>query len=161
MGEDLLVDGEIATTIALLHHYGFDVTTETVPELLDHWQSQYPGDWIRLAVIEALYRGRYKQISVEEILRRWQKLGQPQVNFNSDFEVLISAKIDTPQTLVTLAAPPLLGKQEQISAFPTQVMGFDTYQKLKAIAQEQTEADDLDKKNPSQVAREEDIITPQ
>jgi hypothetical protein len=151
------VDGAIATTIALLHYYGFDVTTETVPELLDHWQSQYPCEWIRLAVIEALYRGRYKQISVEEILRRWQKLGQPQVNFNSDFEVLISAKLETTQTLVTLASPPLLGQQEQISVFPTEVMGFDTYQKLKAIAQEQTETDDVDTKNPSQIARGEDV----
>jgi hypothetical protein len=42
-----------------------------------------------MAVLEALYQGRYKVISVEEILKLWHRRGQPTFHFTHDFERLV------------------------------------------------------------------------
>lgn len=135
--------------MTLLRYYGFDITMATTAELLDHWQSQYPSDWIRLAVIEALYRGRYKQKSVEEILRRWHTLGQPQVNFNADFEGLIAAKIDSFEPQLLSDHLEQINRQDTPETLPLPTRGFDTYQKLRAIAQEHQPTIEPDVNDPN------------
>ncbi len=87
-----------ACVISLLHHYGFDLGSHTISQLLLGWQKHYPATWMRLATIEALYQGRYKAISVEQILAMWQRRSQPIYHFNHEFERLVCDKL--PEHLV-------------------------------------------------------------
>ncbi|WP_199290424.1 hypothetical protein [Leptolyngbya sp. FACHB-36] len=76
----------------LLCHYSFELGGYTVDELLARWLKRYPDNWVRLASIEALYQGRYKAVSVEQILTFWQRRGQPSYHFNHEFERLVCSK---------------------------------------------------------------------
>ena len=80
-------------TVALLLHYIFDLGGYSARELVEHWLRYYPPSWLRLAVIEALYQGRYKAISVEQILGVWQRRGQVLPHFNCEFERLVCGNI--------------------------------------------------------------------
>lgn len=90
-------DLAIAYALALLSHYGFELRGYTVEELVNLWIENYPANWVRLAVIEALYQGRYKAISVEQILAVWLRRGQPIYRFNHEFERMVCRKF--PQNL--------------------------------------------------------------
>ena len=94
---ELTYDSAVAQTVALLNHYGFDLKGYTAEELIAQWLTVYTAVWIRLAAIEALYQGRYKAISVEQILNAWGRRGTPNFHFNGDFERLICRKL--PQNL--------------------------------------------------------------
>ncbi|MBV5257922.1 hypothetical protein FLX56_05745 [Synechococcus moorigangaii CMS01] len=134
----------IAETIALLEYYSFELNGQTAAATVKQWRGQSSTTWIRLAVIEALYRGRYKKISVTAILRVWQKWGQPQVQFSREFERLICAKLppgeipleprDQPEKEAVTPTPGF-----EIAAFspPPELAQSDAYQKLKAIATQQ------------------------
>ncbi|GFE68419.1 hypothetical protein [Chroococcus sp. FPU101] len=73
----------------LLSRYQFEMKENSIPELLEQWIPLYPIIWIRLAVVEALYQGRYKVISVEQILNLWLRRGHPTFHFNREFERMI------------------------------------------------------------------------
>src|SRR5919202_5459180 len=90
-------DPVIAYAVALLSHYKFELRGYTAQELVNLWLRNYPAIWVRLGVIEALYQGRYKAVSVEQILAVWGRRGQPIHRFNHEFERLISRKL--PQKL--------------------------------------------------------------
>ena len=88
--------GNDAAAIAaetLLVQYSFDLGYELVEELVSKWLQDYPARWLRLAIIEALYQGRYKSISVEQILVCWHRRSKPIYHFNLEFERLICAKL--------------------------------------------------------------------
>ncbi|MBF2065060.1 MAG: hypothetical protein IGS39_11655 [Calothrix sp. C42_A2020_038] len=93
----------------LLTHYSFDLGGYKVSELITRWQAQFPVNWLHLAVVEALYQGRYKAISVQQILTMWLRRGQASFHFNMEFERLICSKF--PENLTTnmlsLALPPV------------------------------------------------------
>ncbi len=78
-----------AQVAALLVHYGFDLGGKKAEKLAGEWLTKYPSHWLRLAVIEALYQGRYKAVSVGQILSMWQRLSQPLYHFNGEFERLV------------------------------------------------------------------------
>ncbi|TAG91724.1 MAG: hypothetical protein EAZ09_17045 [Oscillatoriales cyanobacterium] len=78
-----------AQVAALLVHYGFDLGGKKAEKLAGEWLTKYPSHWLRLAVIEALYQGRYKAVSVGQILNMWQRLSQPLYHFNGEFERLV------------------------------------------------------------------------
>lgn len=90
-------DPIIAYAVALLNHYKFELRGYTAPELVNLWLRNYQANWVRLGVIEALYQGRYKAVSVEQILAVWARRGQPVFRFTHEFERLISRKL--PQRL--------------------------------------------------------------
>ncbi|MBD2103515.1 hypothetical protein [Leptolyngbya sp. FACHB-261] len=77
------------TAIALLEHYSFDLGGRRCTDLVEEWAVAFPQNWLRLAVIEALYRGRYKALSVELILEVWQRRGQPRTHFSHEFDRLV------------------------------------------------------------------------
>ncbi|MHC5827895.1 MAG: hypothetical protein ACYT04_71415, partial [Nostoc sp.] len=79
-------------------------------ELVERWQTQYPLNWLHLAVIEALYQGRYKGVSVQQILVFWQRRDQATYHFNMEFERMICSKF--PQSLTSLAALALPAAQK-------------------------------------------------
>ena len=75
--------------VDLLVHYIFDLAGHTPSELIDRWLKDYPATWVHLAVVESLYQGRYKAVSVEQILAFWKRRGQALYHFNHDFERLV------------------------------------------------------------------------
>lgn len=78
-----------AQAVTLLTYYGFDLSGTKTEELVAEWLVQYPGYWLRLAIVEALYQGRYKAVSVGHILEMWLRRGQPFYHFNHEFERLV------------------------------------------------------------------------
>lgn len=133
----------IAETIALLQHYGFDLGGQTNTTVLAHWQQTYPVEWLRSATLEALYRGRYKTVSVEEILRQWQKKGEAQQHFNTDFETLICSKLEQSTILPEAEPSPEILPPTQpleIRSFQPDFPSVETYAKLKAIAAQPPES---------------------
>jgi hypothetical protein len=86
-------DKTAAAAAFLLAKYSFDLGYYKPSELVQQWLNDYPASWIRLAVIEALYLGRYKAISVQQILTIWAKRQQPLYHFNYEFDRLICSKL--------------------------------------------------------------------
>lgn len=101
---------------ALLIHYSFDLSGYSASELVNRWQKQYPPDWLHLAVIEALYQGRYKGISVQQILAFWLRRGQAIYHFNMEFERLICSQFPASLTANTTKA---LSFHQEPSELPT------------------------------------------
>lgn len=150
----------------LLTHYSFDLGGCSANVLIEEWLKEYCDRWIYLAVIEALYQGRYKALSVEQILAIWQRKGQAYFRFNHEFERLVCGnfanvwqKLDRPtvkedsplsqkldikkiklltQNTHQTATEPKLANQpiEQFSPYPTDTNEF--YGKLKAISRDRT-----------------------
>lgn len=77
----------------LIEKYGFELDGETSDCLVRRWLDQYEELWVRLAIIEALYQGRYKVISVEKILSLWQRRGHAKFHFSYEFERLICRRL--------------------------------------------------------------------
>jgi hypothetical protein len=77
----------------LLSYYSFDLGGQSAQVVLQQWAQDYPVPWIRLAIIEALYQGRYKAISVGQILQIWARREQIQTRFDAEFEKLICEKL--------------------------------------------------------------------
>ncbi|NET38202.1 MAG: hypothetical protein F6K19_40420 [Cyanothece sp. SIO1E1] len=77
---------------ALITQYGFDLGQDTAIQLLKRWLVSYGSNWIRLAIIEALYQGRYKAVSVQQILVCWHRRGHPLQHFSHEFERIICSK---------------------------------------------------------------------
>jgi hypothetical protein len=97
VAENSVASGNVTS---LLSHYGFESEGLTVAEVVELWKRDYPSRWVHLATIEALYQGRYKTISVEQILTTWKRRGHPIYHFNHEFERLVSRKV--PQKLKEL-----------------------------------------------------------
>lgn len=79
--------------INLLAHYSFDLVGYTAIELVEHWSGQYPAVWLQAAVVEALYQGRYKAVSVDQILTFWHRRGEPRYHFSHEFERIVCSKL--------------------------------------------------------------------
>ncbi|BAZ41383.1 hypothetical protein NIES4101_73490 [Calothrix sp. NIES-4101] len=97
-------DTYIDLAIALLTHYSFDLSGYQASDLVLHWESQFPVNWLHLAVVEALYQGRYKAFSVQQILTIWQRREQATFHFNMEFERLICSKF--PESLSAMPVLP-------------------------------------------------------
>jgi hypothetical protein len=95
-------------TFDLLTYYSLE--TEHYPQVptkvqvLDHWLKTYSEQWVRLALIESLYQGRYKAFSVEQLLLLWSRRGQPVYHFNAEFEELVCH--DVPRQMDKAVMPP-------------------------------------------------------
>ena len=92
-------DVQIIEASALLTCYGFDLRGLTPQDLIDDWLKSYSCLWIRWAVVEALYQGRYKAISVEHLLNFWSRRGEPSFRFSSEFERLITHNLPKSYTV--------------------------------------------------------------
>jgi hypothetical protein len=78
--------------IALLQHYSFDLGGYTIRELTRAWEMFKP-EWVRQAVIESLFQGRYKAVSVNQILQLWERKGEPNCRYNREFERLVCGDV--------------------------------------------------------------------
>ncbi|MGB3533495.1 MAG: hypothetical protein WBA13_08250 [Microcoleaceae cyanobacterium] len=81
--------------MALLNQYSFDLNDKTTEQVIIEWLTEYPPNWIDLAVIEALYQGRYKAFSVSQIMSLWQRRGQLTYHFTAEFEHLVCKNISS------------------------------------------------------------------
>ncbi|MDF5725227.1 MAG: hypothetical protein PUP91_33205 [Rhizonema sp. PD37] len=104
--------------IALLIHYSFDLSGYSANEIVNSWQKQYPLNWLHFAVIEALYQGRYKAVSVQQILNLWQRRGQATFHFNMEFETMICSKF--PEKLTSVSVKPTVEKNQPKQQFTLQ-----------------------------------------
>lgn len=93
---------DVKQAVVLLEQYSFDLGGYPAERLIDHWQQAWESDWIRAAVIESLYQGRYKAVSVEQILHLWGRRGQPVHHFNHEFERIICGPFEA----YGISAPP-------------------------------------------------------
>lgn len=80
----------------LLQHYSFELAGYSLVQQIAIWLEYYPAEWLPFAIIEALYQGRYKAISVEQILNLWERRQQPVYHFNHEFERLICGNLPYP-----------------------------------------------------------------
>ncbi|NCJ07315.1 hypothetical protein GS597_12515 [Synechococcales cyanobacterium C] len=87
----------IAASYALLSYYCEESTEQVKTESLEQLLQAYPADWVRLALIEALFQGRYKLISVAQMLMAWKRRGEPLSHFSYDFATMVSHNF--PRTL--------------------------------------------------------------
>lgn len=124
-------DSAVAYAVALLSHYGFELRGYKAQELVNLWLRSYPTKWIRLSVIEALYQGRYKAVSVEQILAVWARRGQPIYRFNHEFERLISRKL--PQNLTTPLDSESADLNSEYSLPPLTPSAYDTSDETEAL----------------------------
>lgn len=83
----------IRQTIIFIKYYGFDLNGYKVRELIVKWTKIYPHNWLPLGVTEAIYQGRLKAVSVEQILNVWLKKGCINQSFNSEFCRLIKPEM--------------------------------------------------------------------
>lgn len=88
----------------LLAHYSFDLGGFTIERLIDYWLREYPANWLRSALVEALYQGRYKAVSVTQILTLWKRRGQPLYHFNHEFERMVCGRF--PKSSITSSELP-------------------------------------------------------
>jgi len=109
-----------AQAAALLVHYGFDLGGKKAEKLAGEWLTKYPGYWLRLAVVEALYQGRYKAVSVGQLLSMWHRIGQPLYHFNREFERLVCNNFPQDLAFESYAQPP---QEEIILSHPESEVG--------------------------------------
>lgn len=108
---------DIQQACLLLDEYSFDLGGYLPTELVHFWQRDLEADpsWIRSAVVEALYQGRYKALSVAQILRVWKRRGHPLRHFNHEFERVVFGPVDATASkyapLTTLPPSALLTPQ--------------------------------------------------
>lgn len=105
---------QIAT---ILNQYRFEMRGYKAQELIERWLPIYSLNWIRMAILEALYQGRYKVISVEEILKIWHRRGHPTFHFTGEFERLVcknllDSQLNGKKTVV-------IPKQEKVNILST------------------------------------------
>jgi hypothetical protein len=89
----------------VIERYGLELDGHQVETIVVDWLQKYDHTWIVKAILESLYRGRYKIKSVDNILRDWQRLGKPCHRFTPEFEREILQNLPAIADLVT--SPPV------------------------------------------------------
>lgn len=80
---------EAQQAAVLLENYRFETGHHDARQWVSLWLEFYRPSWIRDAVVEALYQGRYKSVSVRQILELWHRRGQPIRHATYEFEAAI------------------------------------------------------------------------
>ena len=117
---------DIRQTVILTKYYSFDLGNYTIRELIIKWTKLYPHNWLPLAVTEAIYQGRLKAISIEQILNIWLKKGRIYYSFNYEFIRLVqpdsSFELEEQselQDIVTISCEKLESTQKKLSLHST------------------------------------------
>lgn len=80
---------EAQQAAAMIEGYRFEMGHHDARQWVSLWLEMYRPLWIRDAVVEALYQGRYKAFSVRQILDLWNKRGQPIRHATREFEAAV------------------------------------------------------------------------
>ncbi|MBW4697131.1 MAG: hypothetical protein KME03_04380 [Aphanocapsa lilacina HA4352-LM1] len=89
----------------VLHSFGFEFDSSRLGIVLADWEVEYGREWILLAIVESLHQGRYKLTSVGQILRCWQRRGQPRLSFDREFQRLVLKEVWQPIVTPVSDAP--------------------------------------------------------
>ncbi|MFM2304982.1 MAG: hypothetical protein RLZZ135_2394 [Cyanobacteriota bacterium] len=109
---------EFITTV--IKQYGLDLDGDRINEIVATWFQEYDPNWIMKAIVESLYRGRYKVKSVNNILKDWQRRGNPLYQFTSDYEQEILQSLPAMLALpTTTTAPAPLDRKLAVITSPT------------------------------------------
>ncbi len=76
--------------VALIVRYGFDLGGQSALALVRSWSCKYDPSFLSLAVVESLHLGRYKAVSIEQVLSSWQRRGEVIPHFSAEFAEMIS-----------------------------------------------------------------------
>jgi hypothetical protein len=95
--------------VALMVRYGFDLGGQSAVAVVRSWSCKYDPSFLLLAVIESLHLGRYKAVSVEQVLNSWQRRGQAIPHFSPEFAKMVSGEEEAALLLTT--------EDEQTTAF--------------------------------------------
>ena len=92
--------------IRVIDLYGLELEGDRIDSIVAAWLQKYDSSWIVKAIVECLYRGRYKIKSVDRILKDWHRLGKLRHNFTPEYEREILQNlpdpIDVPMAIVPL-----------------------------------------------------------
>lgn len=105
---------------SLLERY-FDLGSWEIEPVLSDWLQRFEVAWIHSAVVEALYQGRYKLVSVNQILSLWSRRGGPVRHYSREFESIISGQpllFSPPKEAAPEAVETLRKKLKETSDFP-------------------------------------------
>lgn len=97
----------------LLDSYSFDTNQCNIECLIYEWLKDYKIEWVYLATIEALFLGRYKVVSIKQILTIWGRLGSPKTHFSGDFERFIGRDLPKHSAAKSIADIDELEPQEE------------------------------------------------
>lgn len=117
----------------LLEGYHFELGNHDAPQWVSLWLEFYKPIWIRDAVIEALYQGRYKSVSVRQILELWQRRGKPIRHVTHEFETAVCREFGGAK-LVAPAPPPATKLQLPNKAASRQRASHRIHQSLSSIS---------------------------
>ena len=120
---------EAQQAAVLLEGYRFELGGHDARQWVSLWLEFYRPSWIRDAVVEALYQGRYKSVSVRQILELWQRRGQPIRHVTHDFEAAVCrefgevklAPIKTTPALPISSAPSAAKSPARTAASPSRM----------------------------------------
>ncbi len=121
---------EAQQAAVLLENYRFEMGHHDARQWVSLWLEFYRPSWIRDAVVEALYQGRYKSVSVRQILELWHRRSQPIRHATYEFEAAICREFGelrlAPTKLVT-ALPHLQRtvKTEENNRSASSTVSFD------------------------------------
>lgn len=105
---------EIDRVRMLLERY-FDLGLCEIDAVMADWLYRFDIAWIHGAALEALYQGRYKLVSVSQILQLWSRRGQPLRHYSREFESMIAGQ---PVLFVGLPLPEAPSSQAPSGSVP-------------------------------------------
>lgn len=97
----------------LIDRYGLEPDGERVDIIVATWLQHNDRTWVVKAIVESLYRGRYKIKSVDNILKDWQRLSKPLYHFTPEYEREIL------QNLPDLSELPATTPEDPVEIEPT------------------------------------------
>jgi hypothetical protein len=122
------VIGQDTDAPAVLRAYGFEMDESRLVQTLADWEEHYGREWLMLALVEALHQGRYKLMSIGQILVCWTRRGEPRISFDRDFQRMVLAEDWQP-----IVAPPPLILQALKSEERMPVVASQVELKLRAL----------------------------
>lgn len=145
----MVASQQISEIRQLLADYSFETGSDDLNLLIAEWLQQADLTLIHQAIIEALYQGRYKVVSVGQILNFWRRRGAPLRHYNREFESIIMGpnnlpdfsesaeesspqSSDPPQPASDRSEAPNSG--DSIRPFVPKSQESDQYHRLQAVA---------------------------
>lgn len=110
----------------IIDRYGLELDDYQLDQTVATWLQKYGSAWIVKAIIESVYRGRYKIKSVDSILRGWQQAGKPSHKFTPDFEREILQDLPKIVDLPETPAPPILLPPDHLLVSAIQSLGLNS-----------------------------------
>jgi hypothetical protein len=112
----------------IIDRYGLELDDYQLDQTVATWLQKYGSAWVVKAMIESVYRGRYKIKSVDSILRGWQQAGKPSYKFTPEFEREILQDLPKIVDLPETPAPPILLQSDHLLVSAIQSLGLSSEQ---------------------------------